>query len=149
MADTRTTLTNQFTRDVLMLTDALVGITASDLDDPSFGPSETLRERLALVAGHYWRMGEVFAYRQHRQADPPVHPDKAWRAELAENCADWALDQFQDDLDEAWDFYRDMLAEMGDNDLEWVMHHTTGAADRPAWETSRDISAWRLRRERQ
>lgn len=148
MANTRTTLVNQFTRDVLMLTDALVGITPSDLDDPSFGPGQMLRDRLAVVAGHFWRMGEVFAYRMNLQADPPIIPDATWRHELAMQCAEWTLLQFQDELDEAWDFYREMLHAMSDDDLEWVMHHTSGAMDRPAWDASRDISAWRLRRER-
>ncbi len=145
MSLTRTALISQFSRDCQSLRDALIGLTHSQLSDESFHPSWTLRSRLSLVAAHYFRLGEAIAHRLHRQADAPLDEDERWRKEAVDDRADWPLADLQSDLEDAWEYYREMIDAMTDDEIEWYVRHIDGALTRVAFDASREVSAWRLR----
>lgn len=145
MSDTRSLLVSQFTRDTQALRDALVGVTHSHLSDPTFGERLTLRERLSLIAAHYYRLGEAIAYRTGQQPDSPLPEDMLWRQEAIADRDGWQLVALLEDLEEAWQFYYALLLDIPANDLEWHVQHVVGALSRPAFEASREINTWRLR----
>jgi hypothetical protein len=144
MSQTRSALISQFMRDIQALRDSLIGLSNSQLSDTTFNPNVTLRERLSVIAAHYYRLGEAIAYRLGRQGDKPLEENTLWLREAIEGRDEWPLSALQDDLDEAWEFYREMLFALSDDELEWYVRHIEGALTRPALETSREITAWRL-----
>ncbi len=144
MSQTRSALISQFVRDIQALRDALTGISNTHLADPTFNPTLTLRERLSVIAAHYYRLGESIAFRLGRQGDKPMEEDVVWQKEAAEWREEWTLTALQEDLEDAWEFYREMLYALSDDEMEWYVRHIEGALTRPALETSREITAWRL-----
>lgn len=144
MSQTRSALISQFLRDIQALRDALTGISNIQLSDPTFNSSGTLRERLAIIAAHYYRLGESIAFRLGQQGDKPLEETVAWQREAVEWREEWTLSAMQEDLEDAWEFYREMLYALSDDEMEWYVRHIEGALTRPALETSREITAWRL-----
>jgi hypothetical protein len=144
MSQTRSALISQFKRDIQALRDALIGLSDTQLDDPTFNGNTTLRERLSVIAAHYYRLGESVAFRMGRQGDKPLEEDATWHKEAVEWREEWPLSALQEDLEDAWEFYREMLYALSDDELEWFVRHIEGALTRPALETSREITAWRL-----
>lgn len=145
MSLTRSALISQFFRDCQALRDALIGLTNSQLSDPSFNADGSLRMRLSIVAAHYYRLGEILAHHLGRQLDEPLDNDLLWRAEAIRDRQDWGLVDLQGDLEDSWVFYGEMLHAMSDHDMEWYVRTVTGAMARVAFEASREVSAWRLR----
>ncbi len=146
MLPARDSLISQFMRDCQTLRDALIGLTQSQIADPSFSSDGTLRDRLAVVAAHYYRMGEVLAYRMGLQLDPPLdEAEPRWRAEAISLRADWSLSELQDDLEDAWTFYRELLLALDARAAEFHLRTAEIGQARAAFEASREISAWRLR----
>jgi len=144
MSQTRSALISQFKRDIQALRDALIGLSDAQLDDSTFNGNTTLRERLSVIAAHYYRLGEAVAFRMGRQGDKPLEEDATWHKEAVEWREEWPLSALQEDLEDAWEFYREMLYALSDDELEWFVRHIEGALTRPALETSREITAWRL-----
>lgn len=145
MSQTRSTVISQFMRDSQALRDAMIGLTNSQLSASGFHPSLTLRERLAVIAAHYYRLGESIAFRSGQQADRPLEEDEDWHKAAATERENWTLSALQDDLEDAWEFYRKMLHTLSDDELEWYVRHIDGALSRPAFDASREIIVWRLR----
>ena len=120
----RAALIFQFNRDIQMLRDTLVGITQRQLADPGFHPETTLQESLALLAGYYFHEGEVLAHKSGRQFDPPLDTDDSWRADVLRGRDEWTLATLQNDLEDAWEFYAQMLRDVADSDyVAYVQYH--------------------------
>ncbi len=145
MSLTRSALISQFLRDCQSLRDALIGVTNTQLGDATFNAGGSLRVRLSIVAAHYYRMGEVLAFYLHRQSDAPLEEDATWKLNAIEDRAEWMLSDLQADLDDAWEFYDEMLHALDDEGAEWYVRRVSGAMQRVAFDASREVSAWRLR----
>jgi hypothetical protein len=146
MLPARDSLLSQFMRDCQSLRDALIGLTQTQIADPSFSAEGTLRDRLAVVTAHYYRMGEVLAHRMGLQLDAPLdEADPRWRAEAIGDRDEWALSELQADLEDAWTFYRELLVALDERAAEFHLRTAEVGQSRMAFEASRDISAWRLR----
>ncbi len=145
MSLARAVFLSQFHRDIQGLRDALIGLTYSQLVDPSFHPESTLSERLALLAAHYFREGEVLAYECGQQNDPPLDADDQWHLEAIHSRFDWTLLELQADLEDAWMFYGQMLRDVDDIGYMAYLQSHNGMLPRPAYELSREINIWRLR----
>ncbi len=144
MSLARLAVISQFRRDTQALRDALTGLTHSQLSDPSF-QAGTVQERLALVAAHYYREGEVLAYQAGQQFDPPMEPDDEWQMEETNLRCGWMLSELQADMEDAWAFYDEMLKEVTENDYMAYIQSHNGMIPRVAYELSREITMWRLR----
>jgi hypothetical protein len=145
MSFARLAILSQFHRDVQALRDALIGLTNSQLADPSFDTECTLAERLALVAAYYFREGEILAYLSGQQNDLPLEDDETWHLEAVRTRLNWTLTELESDLEDAWDFYGQMLRESSDSDYLTYLQSRKGIMPRPAYELSREIGAWRMR----
>ena len=145
MSLARIVFVSQFQRDIQALRDSLVGLTQSQLVDPSFDTESTLAERLALVSAHYFREGEVLAYQSGQQNDEPMDDDTLWHLEALRTRFGWSLSELQTDMEDAWTFYGDLLREVPENDYLSYMQRHHGLLPRPAYELSREIGVWRMR----
>jgi len=145
MSLTRSALISQFLRDCQALRDAMVGLTSVQLTDPTFSLKGSLRTRLSIVAAHYYRLGEMIAHYLGLQFDKPLDDSETWRTDAIAFRREWALVDLQADLEDAWEFYSEMLHALNDESVEWYVHNVTGAMIRVAFEASREVSAWRLR----
>jgi|GEM_PF-977415 hypothetical protein len=145
MSLARIVFLNQFQRDTQALRDSLVGLTQNQLVDPSFDTESTLAERLALVAAHYYREGEVLAHQAGQQFDPPMDDDTLWHLEAIRSRYDWTLSELEADLEDAWAFYGELLRGVSESDYLAYMQRHHGLLPRPAYELSREISVWRMR----
>ncbi len=145
MSLARLAILSQFHRDIQALRDALIGLNNAQLVDPSFDADSTVAERLALVAAYYVREGEILAYQAGQQNDPPLDDDETWHLEAVRSRSNWTLLEMQNDLEDAWAFYGQMLRDASDSDYLAYLQAHEGALQRPAYELSREIGAWRLR----
>ncbi len=144
MSLARIVFLNQFQRDTQALRDSLIGITQNQLVDPSFDAEGTLAERLALVAAHYFREGEVLAHQSGQQIDPPMDDDTIWHLEALRSRFGWTLSELEGDLEDAWTFYGELLREVSESDYLAYMQRHHGLLPRPAYELSREIGVWRM-----
>src|SRR5438045_3232169 len=101
MSQTRSALISQFKRDIQALRDALIGLSDAQLADPTFNGNTTLRERLSVIAAHYYRLGESVAFRMGQQGDKPLDEDAVWHKEAVEWREEWPLSALQEDLEDA------------------------------------------------
>jgi hypothetical protein len=145
MSLARIVFLNQFQRDSQALRDSLVGLTQNQLVDPSFDTDGTLAERLALVAAHYFREGEILAHQSGQQNDPPLDDDSMWHMEALRTRLNWSLSELESDLEDAWSFYGEMLRGVAESDYLAYMQRHHGLLPRPAYELSREIGVWRMR----
>ncbi len=145
MSLARAVILSQFQRDIQGLRDALIGLSQSQLVDPSFHPESTLAERLSLVSAHYFREGEVLAFQCGMQNDPPMEADDDWHFEAIRSRFDWTLYELQADLEDAWAFFGQMLRDVDDSEYLSYLQRHNGMLPRPAYELSREINVWRLR----
>lgn len=146
MSLVRIAFLTQFQRDIQALRDSLIGLTQSQLIDPSFHTEGTLAERIALVAAHYFREGEILAYQLGQQYDTPIEEDEVWQLEAIRTRFGWTLNELQSDLEDSWTFYDEMLHEVTDSQYNVYVIAHRGVLPRPAYELSREIGAWRMRR---
>ena len=143
----RAALIFQFNRDIQMLRDTLVGLTERQLVDPGFHPETNLQESLALLAAYYFHEGEVLAHKSGRQFDPPLDPDDIWRADIIRSTEEWTLTGLQSNLENAWEFYAQMLRDVADSEYVSYVQYHNGNVPRFAHELSRKIASWRMRSE--
>jgi len=88
----------------------------------------------------------LLAYQAGLQYDPPMEPDDGWHLEAVNMRCRWMLSELQADLEDAWSFYDQMLREVAESDYMAYVQSHNGAIPRLAYELSREITAWRLRR---
>jgi hypothetical protein len=145
MSLVRIAFLTQFQRDAQALRDSLIGLTQNQLFDPTFHPENTLAERLALLAAHYARQGEILAYHAGQQNDPPLEEDERWRMDVVQPpSSGWSLSQLQSELEDSWSFYEQMLRDVNDSQYSAYVQSHHGVLPRPAFELSREITTWRL-----
>ncbi len=71
--------------------------------------------------------------------------DELWHAEATRMPIEgWTLSHLQTDLEDAWGFYEQMLRDVTDSQYAAYVQGHHGLMPRPAYELSREITAWRL-----